>query len=81
MAMQMKGRVEEFKPFIPLIQGLRNPGMRIRHWDLLSNELGFSVQPKVFHSIRDFDNRSLILVMENCLSCVLFALLFVNRLP
>ncbi|XP_077969677.1 dynein axonemal heavy chain 1-like isoform X2 [Styela clava] len=46
VALQMKGRVEDFKPFIPLIQGLRNPGMRIRHWDLLSKELGFSVQPK-----------------------------------
>ncbi|XP_078481026.1 dynein axonemal heavy chain 1-like isoform X3 [Ciona intestinalis] len=42
----MKRQVEEFKPFIPLIQGLRNPGMRIRHWDALSKDLGFPVQPK-----------------------------------
>lgn len=53
VALQMKGQVEEFKPYIPLIQGLRNPGMRIRHWDLLSKELGFSVQPKVSTSVAD----------------------------
>ena len=43
----MKGQVEDFKPYIPLIQGLRNPGMRMRHWEMLSNDLGFPVQPKV----------------------------------
>ncbi|XP_076826201.1 dynein axonemal heavy chain 1-like isoform X3 [Clavelina lepadiformis] len=46
VSLQMKQQVEDFKPFIPLIQGLRNPGMRIRHWDALSKDLGFSVQPK-----------------------------------
>jgi len=33
VAQEIKGKIEEFKPFIPLIQGLRNPGMRSRHWD------------------------------------------------
>ena len=33
MAQEIKGKIEDFKPFIPLIQGLRNPGMRSRHWD------------------------------------------------
>ena len=51
MSLHMKGQVEDFKPFIPLIQGLRNPGMRIRHWDRLSKDLGFSVQPKVGVSV------------------------------
>jgi len=47
VSLHMKGQVEDFKPYIPLIQGLRNPGMRIRHWEMLSKDLGFSVQPKV----------------------------------
>ena len=42
----MRTQIEEFRPFIPLIQGLRNPGMRSRHWDLLSKELGFTIVPK-----------------------------------
>lgn len=32
-AQEVKGWIEEFKPFIPLIQALRNPGMRKRHWE------------------------------------------------
>ena len=30
VAQDIKTQIEEFKPFIPLIQGLRNPGMRNR---------------------------------------------------
>ena len=46
VAGQIKVAIEEFKPFIPLIQGLRNPGMRARHWEMLSEELGISIVPK-----------------------------------
>jgi Dynein heavy chain, N-terminal region 2 len=36
VAEEVKRQIDEFKPFIPLIQGLRNPGMRQRHWELVS---------------------------------------------
>ena len=36
VATEIKGLIEDFKPYIPLIQGLRNPGMRSRHWDQVS---------------------------------------------
>lgn len=38
--------IEKFQVYIPLIQGLRNPGMRSRHWKLLSECLNMSVMPK-----------------------------------
>ncbi|XP_070190635.1 dynein axonemal heavy chain 1-like isoform X2 [Littorina saxatilis] len=46
VATEIKGMIEDFRPYIPLIQGLRNPGMRNRHWENLSEELGFPVRPK-----------------------------------
>lgn len=46
VALDIQARIEEFKPYIPLIQGLRNPGMRNRHWELLSNEININVKPK-----------------------------------
>ena len=36
VAMEVKLKIENFKPYIPLIQGLRNPGMRSRHWEQVS---------------------------------------------
>ncbi|XP_057625591.1 dynein axonemal heavy chain 1 [Chionomys nivalis] len=46
VALDIRARIEEFKPYIPLIQGLRNPGMRNRHWEILSNEININVRPK-----------------------------------
>ncbi|XP_048258404.1 dynein axonemal heavy chain 1-like isoform X3 [Haliotis rufescens] len=46
VAAEIKSSIEEFRPFIPLIQGLRNPGMRNRHWEQLSTDLGFPIRPK-----------------------------------
>ncbi|KAM7402690.1 hypothetical protein PAMP_017906 [Pampus punctatissimus] len=39
-------KIEDFRPYIPLIQGLRNPGMRIRHWEMLSERIQMKVKPK-----------------------------------
>lgn len=44
--MEIRGKIEEFRPYIPLIQGLRNPGMRNRHWEMLSEEIKINVRPK-----------------------------------
>ena len=46
VAQDVKRQIEDFKPYIPLIQGLRNSGMRNRHWEQLSNTVGFPVYPK-----------------------------------
>ncbi|KAI1890876.1 hypothetical protein AGOR_G00158120 [Albula goreensis] len=46
VAIHVKGKVEEFQPYIPLIQGLRNPGMRSRHWETLSERINMNVRPK-----------------------------------
>ncbi|EDQ91509.1 uncharacterized protein MONBRDRAFT_15298, partial [Monosiga brevicollis MX1] len=45
IAQTVSGWIEEFKPYVPLIQALRNPGMRERHWEQLSEAVGFDVKP------------------------------------
>ncbi|XP_051768758.1 dynein axonemal heavy chain 1 [Ctenopharyngodon idella] len=46
VASEIRTKIEEFRPSIPLIQGLRNPGMRNRHWDLLSERININLVSK-----------------------------------
>ncbi|XP_037073992.1 LOW QUALITY PROTEIN: dynein heavy chain 3, axonemal-like, partial [Pollicipes pollicipes] len=38
-------KVEKFKQFIPVMHCICNPGIRDRHWEEMSEALGFSIQP------------------------------------
>uniref|UniRef100_A0A8C0VUI2 Dynein axonemal heavy chain 1 n=1 Tax=Cyanistes caeruleus TaxID=156563 RepID=A0A8C0VUI2_CYACU len=42
-------KMDDFKQYVPLIQGLRNPGMRSRHWEMLSNQVkaGVELEPSM----------------------------------
>lgn len=40
VALEFKEKIEEFKPLVPLIQAVRNPGMRERHWEQFKEETG-----------------------------------------
>nr|XP_046240546.1 dynein axonemal heavy chain 1 [Scatophagus argus] len=46
VATVIRSKIEDFRSYIPLIQGLRNPGMRSRHWDMLSERIQMKVKPK-----------------------------------
>lgn len=46
VATEIRGKIEDFRPYIPLIQGLRNPGMKSRHWEMLSERMQMKVKPK-----------------------------------
>eukprot|EP00741_Cyanophora_paradoxa_P002212 tig00000555_g2144.t1 len=45
VAEHIKAKAEEFRQYVPLVQVLCNPGMRERHWEGLSNVVGFQVRP------------------------------------
>ncbi|XP_059153506.1 dynein axonemal heavy chain 1-like [Physella acuta] len=45
VANNIKSNIEDFKPYVPLIQGLTNPGLRKRHWDILSEDIGMKLKP------------------------------------
>ncbi|CAJ1051390.1 LOW QUALITY PROTEIN: dynein heavy chain 1%2C axonemal [Xyrichtys novacula] len=46
MATVVRTKIEDFRPCVPLIQGLRNPGMKNRHWKMLSERIQMKVEPK-----------------------------------
>jgi dynein heavy chain len=46
IARKIKDEVDAFKPNLPLITALRNPGMRERHWAELSDAIGLKVDPE-----------------------------------
>eukprot|EP01116_Phalansterium_solitarium_P017128 TRINITY_DN413_c0_g1_i5.p1 TRINITY_DN413_c0_g1~~TRINITY_DN413_c0_g1_i5.p1 ORF type:complete len:4163 (-),score=2181.62 TRINITY_DN413_c0_g1_i5:539-13027(-) len=45
IASDIKAKIDAFKPQLPLISALRNPGMRERHWKEISDKVGFRLQP------------------------------------
>lgn len=42
--MEFRDKIEEFRLYIPLIQGLHNPGMRKRHWEMLSEAINIDIK-------------------------------------
>jgi dynein heavy chain len=42
----MKGKIDEFKPIVPIAVFLRKDGMADRHWAEISEKVGFEVTPK-----------------------------------
>lgn len=46
MASVIRNKIEDFRLYIPVIQGLRNPGMKTRHWEMLSERIQIKVKPK-----------------------------------
>lgn len=45
IATTVKKELDHFKPHLPVINSLCNPGMRDRHWEALSSQLPFAFKP------------------------------------
>jgi dynein heavy chain, axonemal len=49
VADKVRVAIEEFKPKVPLLLGLKQVGMRQRHWEAISGSVGFTVEePQCF---------------------------------
>ena len=59
-------QVEEFKPELPLLSSLLNPGMQDRHWQEISEAVGFPVRVgEHIKSLRDIDRLNLRSYLES----------------
>jgi dynein heavy chain len=45
VAENMKRNIDDFKPYVPLAVALRKEGMKERHWDAISDRVGFDIRP------------------------------------
>jgi dynein heavy chain, axonemal len=45
IAEDMKAKIDEFKPIVPIAVYLRKDGMAQRHWQEISEKVGFEVSP------------------------------------
>lgn len=60
IAQHTREKMERFKPLVPTVKFLRTEGMKTRHWDQLSKELGCEVRPGVtLNSMADIDTLQL----------------------
>lgn len=60
LSSQLKQEIDDFKPFLPLIQALRNPGMKERHWNRLSDELSINISSESKYTLKDFVSMNLL---------------------
>ena len=52
VAALLKEKLDGFKPNLPLISALRNPGMKERHWAKLSTEVNTDIIPDTFLTLK-----------------------------
>ena len=55
----MKTKVEEFREHMPLISTLFNPGLRDRHWEQISDIVGYPLKPDDSYCLSRFVDMNL----------------------
>ncbi|XP_015588713.1 dynein heavy chain 3, axonemal [Cephus cinctus] len=59
IAETVRGKVEKFKQFIPVLQTICNPGLQPRHWEQISKVVGVPIEPTAQSSLSDMIDHGL----------------------
>lgn len=65
-ATDMKAKIDEFKPIVPIALSLRKEGMVDRHWDQISKTVGFDIRPDENFTLNTCVEKGLINHTELC---------------
>ncbi|XP_052264555.1 dynein axonemal heavy chain 3-like isoform X1 [Dreissena polymorpha] len=52
IADSVKGKIDKFKQHLPILHTICNPGIRDRHWEAMSNIVGFDLKPQPETSLK-----------------------------
>jgi dynein heavy chain len=61
IAQSLTRKVNDFKPYIPLIRFLRNPGLRDRHWDYIQSKTGLEIPKDLSVSLEILLERNILI--------------------
>ena len=50
----LNSQIDQFKQRMPLLTKLRHPGIKTKHWEMISNVVGFQVQPSMELTMQNF---------------------------
>lgn len=62
----MKKNIDDFKPYVPLAVALRKEGMKERHWDQISEKVGFDIRPVEGFNLTSVINAGMLKNIEIC---------------
>lgn len=66
IAETMKKNIDEFKPYVPLAVALRKEGMKDRHWDAISERVGFDIRPVEGFTLTSVINAGMLKYLDVC---------------
>ena len=67
IAETVKAQLDEFKPKVPLMVALRKEGMKDRHWDQISQKVGFDVHPDEYFCFQKCLDLGLMKSLDICI--------------
>ena len=71
IADRCKIKIDKFKQHLPLLHTICNPGIRDRHWDQMSDVMGFDIRPQEDSSLLQMLDHGLSKQLDKCVSPLL----------